>query len=247
MKKHIVVTAFGTRHSVSSNYNHIDSAIKSEFPDSELHWHFSSPAVNQPFSLVNILQKLGREPENKIVVQSLYVSPGREFHQTVKKITSSSVPAAIGMPLLTSPQDHFRVAGAIAPLIKGEKTEATLILGHGTHHPSWTTLPAFEQIIRKTVGNNVFVAALEKYPSSDHIIDEIAADGFSSVQVIPLLIASGIHVRRDITGSKSDSWFNRLKAKNISPTIYEEGLGRLDTIAKIFCDHIRQALCSLTK
>ena len=242
MKQHIILAAFGTTTLARNTYNHLDSIIKPRFPQSTLHWHFTSPAVHKKISpLEDLLATIAEDKEYQIIVQSVYVSPGQEFHRLVRAVLSSSVPAAIGMPLLTTPEDHKRVAELLLPIIKCHRNKGILILGHGTYHPSWTVLPAFEKTVRETAGNHVFVTALEKYPSSRQVIEKIAAKGFSEVLVIPLLITAGMHFQRDIIGESPESWKNRLEKKGITLSLHEEGLGLLDGVAELISDHIIQA------
>ena len=246
MKQHIILTAFGTTTLAQNTYNYLDSLIKSRFPKSITHWYFSSPTVRKR-SLSDILEESARSGDRKIVVQSVHVTPGHEFHQMVRKVHAHPVPAAIGMPLLTSPTDYNRVAQALMPLIDTKNQDAILILGHGTLHPSWTAIPAFEKIMRTMAGDHVFVAALEKYPLSENVIDEIASKGFTRLLIIPLLITAGMHFKRDIIGDSPKSWQSRLKTRGIELSFHNEGLGMLNGIPDIICDHIEQAMDSPIK
>lgn len=245
MKQHIILSAFGTTTLARDTYNHIGSYIKSHFPDSSVHWHFSSPSVNDgPIS--ELIASVNRSNGCRVVVQSIHVSPGHEFHRIVRECLLSGNKIGIGMPLLASQDDHYRVARALVPVIRSRRHDGVIIFGHGTYHPCWTVLPAFERIIRKVAGEQVVVAALEKYPSSDEVIAELKENNCSNVLAIPLLITAGMHFSRDITGDSDESWKNRLAREHIDLTFHEQGLGMLDGIPDIFCSHIEDALTDLT-
>ena len=244
MEQHIILSAFGTTTLAKETYNHIDSYIKSHFPGNMVHWHFSSPSVSdEPIS--RLIANLSQDKGCRIVVQSIHVSPGHEFHQIVRGCRLSGHKVGIGMPLLTSQEDHYRVSHALTPVIRSHRHDGVIIFGHGTAHPSWTVLPAFEKIIRKVSGEKVIVAALEKFPSSEEVIAELKANNCSKVLAIPLLITAGMHFQRDITGNSDKSWKNRLAGENIDLLLHDQGLGMLDGIPEIFCTHLEKALADL--
>jgi sirohydrochlorin cobaltochelatase len=255
MAHHIILSAFGTTTQSQHTYAKLNEGISPHFPDSRIHWFFSSPTVrdrsgptraDKPRTLAELLQNLNTQRSDAVVVQSLHVMPGHEFHRVARETLQSDVPAAIGMPLLTTPDDYNRVADCLIPLIDAHKQEAILILGHGTSHPSWTSYPALEKVLRKKAGPRIFVTGLEQYPDSETIIDEITQSGFGNVFVIPFLMVAGMHFQRDIVGDAANSWKSKLTRENINLTVHDQGLGLLPGIENIFCDHIRTALMSLS-
>lgn len=252
--KHLILAAFGTTTAARETYDHLDGALRPFFSDCHIHWTYTSPTVRRnlsgqigdsDISLSDLLVRLNRNSKNRIVIQSVHVTPGHEFHRIVRLSAKSLVPTAIGRPLLSAPADYQRVAQALLPLISSSPDSAVLILGHGTDHPSWTAYPALQSVLRTCAGNRLFVAALEKFPDSSSVIDEIAADGYQHVLVIPFLMVAGMHFKRDIIGDTDSSWKNRFESKNIHLTFHDQGLGKLEGISDIFCDHIRTAFDTL--
>ncbi len=246
----IILSAFGTTSQSRQTYAVLNERISPHFKDCSLHWYYSSPTVrrtlgqdssDQP-SLTGLLHDLAGNGPARIVLQSLHVLPGYEFHRIVREAKQANVETTVGMPLLSIPDDFQRVAGSLMPLIEQNENKAILILGHGTSHPCWTAYPVLEKILRTQTGHQVFVTGLEKYPGSDTMIDEIAKSGFDQVFVIPLLMVTGMHFQRDIVGNAPNSWKSRLGRKKINLSFHDQGLGLLPGIADIFCDHIRTAL-----
>ncbi len=252
--KHIILAAFGTTTQARNTYNRLDAVIRPLFGDCHIHWTLTSPTIRHQLSreqtdtqesLTKLLSVLSRPPRNSIVLQSVHVIPGHEFHRLVRESRQSTVPTAIGMPLLTTPTDYERVAQALLPLINSAPDRAVVILGHGTDHPSWTAYPALQAVLRRHAGNRVFAATLEKFPDSSTLIEEIAAHGYREVLVIPCLMVAGMHFTRDIIGDSDSSWKKRFERKNIKLTVHDQGLGMLDDIAGILCDHIKTAFRTL--
>jgi sirohydrochlorin cobaltochelatase len=250
MAHHIILCAFGTTTQSRLTYDHLHTVIERQFPESRIHWYYSSPTVRrairkdapqQPESLVSILDLIEAEAPSNIVVQSMHVLPGQEFHRIVRESRQRTPYPAIGMPLLNTPGDYHDVAECLAHLVPEDKHTALLVLGHGTRHPSWTAYPALEKVLRVRFGGRAFVAGLEHYPVSDTVIDEIRASGYTHVRVVPFLMVAGMHFQRDIEGEHPDSWKARLSRSGIGLSIHDSGLGMLPGIGEIFCNHIREA------
>lgn len=249
MAHHIILTAFGTTTHSRITYDYLHKEITEQFPGSRIHWSYSSPTVRHSLkdsqtesvkSLTGLLDRLHEDDQREIVVQSIHVLPGHEFHRVVRDSLRFSPPPAIGMPLLTSPEDYQDVASLLVPLFPPED-EAVLILGHGTRHPSWTAYPLLEQVLRARTGRRIFVTGLEHYPGSESVIDEIAQSDCKRVLVIPFLMVAGMHFHRDIDGDSPQSWKTKLSRRGIDLRLRESGLGLLPGIAEIFCRHIQAA------
>jgi sirohydrochlorin cobaltochelatase len=251
---HLILAAFGTTTRARMTYDLMNAAIAPAFSDCHIHWTYTSPTVRRqlaanqsstPNSLSLLLEELNRNHANRIVIQSLHVTPGHEFHRLVRLAATSSVPTAMGMPLLTTPDDYQRLAHCLLPLINSRSESGVLILGHGTSHPTWTAYPALENVLRSLSSDRVFVAALEKYPDSSTLVDRLAASGYQHVLIIPCLMVAGMHFKRDIVGDGDSSWKKRLERGGMSVTFHEQGLGMLPGVSDIFCNHIRAAFDSL--
>jgi len=252
--KHLILAAFGTTTRARTTYDQMNAAIEPSFRDCCIHWTYTSPTIRRqlaasqdstPNSLSILLEELSRDQANRIVIQSLHVTPGHEFHRLVKLAAASSVPTSMGLPLLTTPEDFQRLAHCLLPLINRRPESAVLILGHGTSHPTWTAYPALETVLRSLTSDRVFVAALEKYPDSSTLVDRLAASGYQHALIIPCLMVAGMHFKRDIVGDSDSSWKTRLEREGIGVTFHEQGLGMLPGVSDIFSDHIRAAFDSL--
>lgn len=246
---HIILAAFGVRETAEPACRRIDETVAERFPHAQRHWYYSSLASSRRTdrhgsaderSLKDILRN-ATTPGDRIVVQSLHLTPGIEFHQLMEEVFRCATDIAIGMPLLCHPEDHRRVACSLLPILPPNGSQAVLLIGHGTTHPSWTTLPVFAATLQKHVGPRVFLAVLNHYPESSGVIDEIVAAGYQNVLVVPLLMATGTHFARDIASESSSSWASRLRERGLELSICHHGIAVLPGIAEIFADHIEHA------
>ncbi len=247
----IVMAAFGTTSRAEATYRVIDAQVKENFPGHDVHWAYSSrmikglmqnkngPGIQHPN---DVLHHLDAEGHHWAVVQSVHLTCGHEFYRLIEEIKTQKIRSSVGMPLLTTPGDHERAADCLDPLVQDHPGKAVLLMGHGTDHPSWTTYPAFQQVLRQKYGNRIFVGTVEQFPPSHGLVSQIVEAGFNEVLLIPFLLVAGMHYRNDLMGDSPDSWYSRLTDTGITVEAITDGIGCLPCIGRIFCNHIREAL-----
>ncbi|MCP4342328.1 MAG: hypothetical protein GY799_26495 [Desulfobulbaceae bacterium] len=251
MKLPIIMSAFGTTSKAIATYSQLDHSIRNHFPQTEIIWAYSSKMIarelrEQKASTVmtpeEVLSQLAARGIEKAIVQSLHLFPGTEFHSLFQIARKSQLKCAIGMPLLTSPEDYEQIGEILRPVISRRPEKAILVLGHGTDHPVWTAYYSLEKLLRKKFGERIYVGVVEKHPDSAHLVSEIADDGFSQVCIIPLFLVAGMHYRRDIISDNPASWQSRFQSINIEVEAIDHGLGLYEGIEKILIDHINKAI-----
>ncbi len=250
MKLPIIMSAFGTTSKAITTYSQLDNSIRDNFPQAEIIWSYSSKMITrelreQKDSLVmhptEVLCQLAARGTTKAIVQSLHFFPGTEFHSLIQTASKSQLECAIGMPLLTTPEDYHEVGEILRPVISKRPNKAILILGHGTDHPTWTAYYSLEKILRKKFGDRIFVGVVEKYPDTADLVDEIADHSFAEVCIIPFFLVAGMHYRRDIISDNASSWQSRLQGRNIEVESIDYGLGAYPGFEKIIIRHITEA------
>lgn len=250
----IVMTAFGTTSDALATYAHLDGMIRKSRPGDEIVWAYSSRKVTlelqrrEKKSAMHLEEALGQflaRGISQVVVQSLHLFPGTEFHRLHAITRQSGLDCAIGLPLFTAPEDYAELGKILQPIIQARPEQAILVLGHGTNHPVWTAYYCLEKILRRTYGDRLFVGVVEKSPDSSHLVDEIAEAGYTEVGIIPLFLVNGMHYRRDIIGDGPASWLSRLKNRGIAGSCINHGLGLLPGVAELIVSHIAAAKSNL--
>ena len=251
MSTPIIIAAFGTTSQALAAYQDIDRQIRRRFTGYPIFWAYSSRGVgrrlqeqgyetaSRPSEIIQIIAKQGY---SQIVIQSLHLLPGHEFHQLVTECRQNTLSCHMGMPILHNPRDYQKLADCLAPLILGRPDKAILLIGHGTNHPSWVAYHALETIFRRRFGHRIFVGVVEKYPDSETVPAEIAAAGYKQVCMIPLLLVAGMHYNRDVIGEGGNSWFVRLTQQGLEVESITHGLGLQPGFCEIVIDHIEEAL-----
>lgn len=246
----IVITAFGTTTKALKTYDRVDAFVRKRFPGHEIRWAYTSRMVKDRVKRSRnldfpdpgeVLSALHDEGHIWAVVQSLHVLCGHEFDRLVEVATAGPVRAAMGLPLLSAPEDFDEVVAVMAPEIRPGADEAVVLVGHGTDHPIWCAYDALEQRFQRAVGPQAHVGLVEGLPGPVEILDRVQAAGCSRVRLVPFMLVAGRHVLEDLAGPE-DSWKAAFEARGIEVSLDEQGLGGREGIIEIFCRHIAQAL-----
>ena len=250
MKTPIVMAAFGTTSRALETYSFINEKLISRFPDHEILWSYSSRMVKDwikerrnidlkhPHQVLADLKDKGYK---WAVVQSLHLLCGNEFYRLVQEVGDGPVRTSIGLPLLSDYEDYEAVVKALGEDLPQDGDEATVLVGHGTDHPVWSSYLALHHLFQKAFGPNIYVGVVEGDPSREKIVAAVAGSGFGRVRLIPFMFVAGTHFEEDLAGD-GDSWKTAFEAHGISVSLEASGLGLRKKIVEIFCRHIREAL-----
>lgn len=246
----IVITAFGTTTQALKTYDRVDRRVRERFPDHDVCWAYTSRMVKDRLKKSRnldfpgpdeVLSRLHSEGYAWAVVQSLHVLCGHEFDRLAAVAAEAPIRTAMGLPLLTAPEDFDAVVEALAPELRSEEGEAVILAGHGTDHPIWCAYAALEQRLRQVVGLRVHVGLVEGVPGPEEILERVRADGCSRVRLVPFMLVAGRHFLEDLAG-REDSWKAQFESQGLNVVLEERGLGSRKGIIEVFCRHIAQAL-----
>jgi len=247
----IVLAAFGTTTSARQSYTFLDQHIRAAFPDHEVHWAFSSRMVRDfdqqrrgrrwkgPGELLEELRGRGFE---WAVVQAVHLLAGHEFYRLVEEVHACGIRTAMGLPLLSAPEDYGALLNALAPKVEAlDPEEGIILVGHGSDHPSWATYPALQYLLSGRFGHLVHIGVLEGHPPRQEVIARVLESGLKRVRLLPLMLVAGRHFQEDLAGP-NDSWQAALQAAGLSVTLDATGLLHYPGVIKIYQEHISNAL-----
>ena len=144
----------------------------------------------------------------------------------------------LSQPLLQSPADFLPVVEAIKQQVPALKNgEAVVFMGHGTSNESQRVYSNLESFL-KVNGVNGFIGTLKGEPGIQTVIKKLEEMQVKEVILMPLLLATGHHVKRDMIEDKADSWKNQLEIHGFKVQIYLQGLGENPKIQQRFLDLI---------
>jgi sirohydrochlorin cobaltochelatase len=249
----ILLVASGTSSRAAPTYGLLEDACRARFPDRDIYWAFSSDRVRELAfersgtvlpSPSELLDSLSESGHREVVVQPVHLICGEEFHHVVRAGRAAGPSIRLGMPLISGPDDMSAIAAVVVGSADPSPNAATLVVGHGTHHPSGMVYDLLGRHLRDRLGDRIRVGVLTGHPDIDAAISDLAAGGFRRVRLTPLMLVAGAHARRDIDGDREGSVRRRLEAKGITVETWLTGLLEEPAVVGIFCDHLVNAMAS---
>ena len=268
----IVLAAYGSLHpNALLTYDKIKKFYQRQLPGCEVLLVFTSDFirhklkeqdddfVHNPLTALAELQDLGYRD---VVVQSLQIVPGEEFHEIMSLVQGlrciqgkcSFGNLAVGLPLLAGLSDCRKVSSALKPIFerttliedvselpRDPERTAIVLLGHGTNHPG-NSLYSMLSFVLRDEHENVFLGTLEGYPGITQLLPELERSGTSEIRLMPLLLVAGGHAWEDMAGDNPRSWKKILEMNGFQSDSYLLGLGESEDILKIFLEHSEKAL-----
>ncbi|MEW6259624.1 MAG: sirohydrochlorin cobaltochelatase [Thermodesulfobacteriota bacterium] len=251
MKIPIVLAAFGTTTRARDTYALVDDRVRRRFPQQIVRWAFTSRRVqavtsrNSAHALRQspgeVLEELHAAGHRWAVVQSLHLVGGHEFDRLVTEIRQMPIRTSVGLPLLSSYGDYWKVSQAILRIVRSlASDEATVLIGHGTDHPAWAAYLALEAICRQRFGQQVFVGLIEGKPGKTATVHAVRKAGYRRAHLVPFTLVAGVHFEADIMGE--GGWASAFGDAGIEVRVEPSGLGHNERIIDVFLDHIDDAM-----
>ena len=244
----IVLCAFGTSTKAMATFDTIEEAIGKRVPGHEICWAYTSRMIIAKLkkrgivrhTLSEVYERLRDEGKTNVVVQSLHVVPGSEFHEKLVMVPAKGLNVKYGLPLLSGEADFDKLFKALAPKFASEEDAVTLLCGHGNdHRPEFNAaLLRMDQLVRER-RKNTFLATVEGQPGTERAFADARAAGVANVHFVPMMLVAGDHIMNDVMGDEEDSWKNVLSP--MTATV-EKGMGTNDEVLNIYIGHLRKAL-----
>jgi sirohydrochlorin cobaltochelatase len=269
----ILLVVFGTSYpEAQAAYENVERIYQEQFPDAEIRIAFTSDYIRRKLlerdndSIDNPLTGLAHlndEGYVNVVVQSLHVIPGEEFHdlanivERVKGIDGKFgfKNLVLGSPLLMSVEDYRNTSLALADQFDQNTTGtnrtphssprdpekiAVVFMGHGTEHPANSAYSQMANILAED-HENVFLGTVEGYPGYDEVLAGLKESGVKNARLMPFMVVAGDHALNDLTGNESESWKSMLEKEGFEIDYNLKGMGENDGIVDIFVEHTKEA------
>jgi len=247
----IVLVASGTATAASETYREMDTVFRRHFPAHEICWAYSSRAIRNRVRAQGggelktpaaVLGDLAARGYRQVVVQSLHLICGTEFHHTVWAAARSPLAVNLGLPLLSHPEDFSDIMDWMATLIPQDVREALVWVGHGTAHPSWMTYDLLIRRMRDCLQERVLLGLIKEGPGPGQVARILKMADVRRVTLRPFMLVAGAHFGQDIARERSGSWKTELETAGLAVVPRAEGVGLEPAIQAIFVRHIQAAL-----
>jgi sirohydrochlorin cobaltochelatase len=265
----IVLVAYGSLDlEARKTYGKIRTAYRREFPRSAVQIAFSADFIRRKIardggelakSPLMALAELHDEGYTDVVVQSLHVAPGSEFHEVGAVVSALGTVRgkfgfrnlAMGMPLLASSHDFDAVSEALAQefdriTVDGEvknslrdpEETAVVLMGHGTDHPADCAYSRMALILKRD-HRNVFLGTIDGFPGLDEAMAGVRGAGVEKVRLIPFLLVAGGHAKKEMAGDDPKSWKSSFGRAGFEVDLNLRGMGENPRVVEVFEEHTR--------
>ena len=281
-KTGIVLAPYGTLFPPAlATYDQIKRAYELEFPGLPIRLAFTSRLMRKRLlekegisvqSLLSALAELHDLGIESVVVQSLQIVPGGEFHQVaalVQGLKDSRRQAfsrlETGLPLLSDLPDCRRISSLLPSFWSGGASNANAADGITDEKPPrefslWDpereavllvghgtghpadALYSLMAQILKREHRNVFLGTIEGFSGLEDLLPELKGCGAKVVRLLPFLLVAGGHAENDIAGQSPESWKSTLEREGFEVAADLRGLGESPEIVSLFLEHTRNAL-----
>ena len=221
-KPGIVLAPYGSLYPHAlATYEQIRQAYEREFPGSRVQLAFTSRlmikrlsekegiCIPSPLAALAELHEMGC---HSVVIQSLQIVPGEEFHELAKLVRALGISGKlgfygmeIGLPLLSSLEDCQKVSSVLPAIWKhlaqmatreaggtlnggpgenftDQEKEAVLLVGHGTGHPADSLYSLMAQVLKRD-HLNVFLGTLEGFPGLSELVADLKWKGSGTKKI----------------------------------------------------------------
>ena len=249
----ILLVAFGSsKMSAQVSFENIDKKVKATYPEIPVRWAYTSTIIRKKLARQGkhldspevALARMQDEGFTHVAVQSLHTIAGSEYHDLRRTVGAFKVMGGfqrilLGNPLLATQDDMQRAVDAILKTIPRErkKSEAVVLMGHGTHHPSNAFYAALMfQLQQKDP--NIFVGTVEGYPEVNLIKELLLKKGIKKAYLMPFMSVAGDHAKNDMASDEDDSWKSILTKAGIQCVPILKGTAEYDVFVEIWVDHV---------
>lgn len=269
----ILLVVFGTSYpEAQAAYENIERVYREEFPQAEVRIAFTSDFIRRKLldrdnvtidNPLTAIAHLNDEGYTNVVVQSLHVIPGEEFHDLANIVESirgiegkfGFRNLVLGEPLLMNLEDYRNVSRALASQFEQNTTGteraphssprdagqmAVIFMGHGTEHSANSAYSQMANILAED-HENVFLGTVEGYPGYDEVLASLNESGVKKARLIPFMVVAGDHALNDLTGNESESWKSMLEKEGFEIDYNLLGMGENDGIVEILVGHTKEA------
>lgn len=252
----ILLVTFGTSvPRAQAAFANIEEQVKKTYPNNEIRWAYTSQIIRKKLAKEGklldspeiALAKLMDEGYTRVVLQSLHMIPGQEFHEIYTngnlfgQMAGGFTKVMVASPLLSSDEAMDRTLQTVAAQIVPKErnaSEAVVLMGHGTHHPSDAIYSALMLKAQK-MDANMFVATVAGHPSFDDVKEVLVKKGIKKAYLIPLMTVAGDHAMNDMAGDEPDSWKSQLAKAGIESVPVLKGLAEFDAIVDLWLENLK--------
>lgn len=217
--------------------------------------HGSAAAYGGTGRVPDVLAALVGQGVRRLVVQSLHVVPGEEYHEMLLGLRryledgGERLTVSVGAPLLADAADVDRVADIVLQSLADRRgpLEGLVLMGHGAPPPGAGFYAALGASLARA-DRLAHFGTMPRGPSSPDIArirEALLAAEVRSAWLLPFFTVAGAHAWTDLAGDGATSWQGVLAAAGITCRPVLAGLIESEAYCAVWRDHLEKAMARL--
>ncbi len=257
--KAILVVSYGSSYKDEreKSIGGIEQAIRNEFPEYKVYRAFTSESIikkiknKENLQIDTVGEALERATAEGIkeitLVQTHFVQGLRHERllEIVEHYKNVFEKIDVAEPILRNSKNREAFADVLEMIGHSYDDGETAIccVGHGIDEGSNAVYRKIQDVLIQKGFDHYYVGTLSEKPTLEDLKDEIEAKKiYRRVVLIPFMLVSGYHVRKDITGPSDDSWKNTFIRAGFDVECIKKGLGEEVRIQNIFAEYVKDAI-----
>jgi len=262
MEQAVVLAAHGSRHpGAMAALAGFRDRLAAEYPDWQVEIARTVGRKHGPASdfggvrqVAAVLEALVAGGLRRVVVQSLHVVPGEEYHEMLAALGrylengGARLTVSVGAPLLADLGDVDAVAEAVVSHLADRRAagEGLVVMGHGAPPPGAGFYAALDERLSRldplahcgTMPRERGAAC----PDLDRIREALVSADVRTAWLVPFLTVAGAHACTDLAGEGPTSWRGTLEAAGIHCRPALAGLIEIPAFTAVWREHLRRAM-----
>ena len=251
----LLVVSFGTANEQArkEEIGGVEAALRRRCPELPFVRAYTSPTIRKILarqgilvpSLEEALQQQADLGSEQVCLLPTHMVPGYEYdaiREAANRFRPQFQELRLAPPLMGDTTMLRALAEVLMERWPRSTGQAVLLIGHGTTHPGNLVYPALQGMFHLAGREDLFVGTVEGWPSPAALMPALRGREVERIQMVPLLLTAGTHVREDIAGSGPASWKSQLEAAGFTVRWALEGLGRMPQVQNLYVRRLEEIL-----
>lgn len=247
-KQAILVVQFGTSNDQGRTLalDVLFDEVKQRYPQYEVRECYTSPTIRRILakkglkkdSATDALLRLHLDGYDEVFVMPTFLLDGVEMNMLrddVRQVEGFFKQVKVGNPMLYKIEDFHAVTDLLTRQVPA-KNEAFVFVGHGNQYASSGAYTMLCQMMQQK--GSYYVGTIEGWPDLEASVAMVNPKLYKRVQVIPFLLAAGVHVREDVDGE----WRPAFEKQGFQVEVSFKGLGEDKAFRQFILQHLDELL-----
>ena len=257
--KAILVVSYGSSYKQEREnaIGGIESAIANAFPNHRVYRAFTSVSIiesiekKEGIRVDTVSQALERVITDGIteltIIQTHLIQEMRheKLLEMVERYKTSYEKICVVEPILSCSENIEVFADGVQSLgcLYEDEDTAICCVGHGIDTETNAIYQRIQKVLQHKGHANYYVGTLSVRPTLSDLLEQIKSkEKYHRVVILPLMLVSGYHVRKDLMGPNGESWKNVFKRAGFQVECIAKGLGEEAIIQNVYAEYLKSVI-----